>query len=342
MTAILIAICATVATAAAAVAPAVAADYRVTKTVSLGAPDRWDYVVFDSASGRVFVAHGDEVTVVDGTSGEITGHIKGLTGGTHGIAVVADNNRGYTDEGETGKAVSFNLKTLAVEKRTAAAEDADAIAFDPVSHHVFVINGDTGTITVIDPKTDAGIATIVVGGKLEYAVPGENGQLFVNGAGKREVVSINTANNKIAARWPLPDCESPHGLAIDPAAHRLFVSCVNKLLHVVDSQSGRVVAKLPIGSGTDAAAFDPKRKLIFSSNGRDGTLSVIQEQDANTYVPLKAVQTAVSARTMGINPDTGRIYLASAQVQTNAPPDKRGRPPLVPGSLQLLFLDPAQ
>src|SRR5690349_20321939 len=71
--------------------PAAAADYHVTKTIPLGSPDRWDYVVFDSTSGRVFVAHGDQVDVVDGTSGDITGHIKGLTGGTHGIAVVKDS-----------------------------------------------------------------------------------------------------------------------------------------------------------------------------------------------------------------------------------------------------------
>src|SRR2546423_13239689 len=123
--------------------------YRVTRAVTLGAPDRWDYVVYDADSGRVFVAHGDEVTVVDGESGELVGRIKGLPGGTHGIALAKGSNRGYTDEGETGKAVSFNLKTLAVEKRIPAAEDADAVAFDPVSNHVFVINGDTGTITVI-------------------------------------------------------------------------------------------------------------------------------------------------------------------------------------------------
>jgi DNA-binding beta-propeller fold protein YncE len=317
-------------------------EYKVVKTVALGAPDRWDYVVFDPGSGRVFVAHGTEVTVVDGESGEIAGRIKGFPGGTHGIAVAKDSNRGYTDDGEAGKAISFNLKTLAVEKQTQAAEDADAVTFDPVSNHVFVINGDGGTITVIDPKKDAAVATINAGGKLEYAVPGENGKLFVNGAGKREVLSIDTARNQVVARWPVPDCESPHGLAINPSTHRLFVSCLNKVLTIVDSQNGQIVAKLPIGPGSDAVQFDPKRKLIFSSNGKDGTITVIKEQDAKTYVPLEDIKTSISARTMGINPATGRLYLAAADLQANAPPDKKsGRIPTVPGSLKLLFLDPA-
>jgi YVTN family beta-propeller protein len=320
-----------------------APEYTVAKKVPLGAPDRWDYVVFDSASGHVFVAHGDEVTVVDGTSGDIVGHVKSFPGVTHGIAVVTASNRGYTDEGEAGKAASFNLKTFAVEKHLQAAEGADAITFDPVSNHVFIMNGDAGSITVIDPKTDAAVATINVGGKLEYAVPGENGKLFVNGAAKREVVSIDTATNKIVAHWPVPDCESPHGLAINGASHRLFVSCLNEKLNVVDSQNGQVVATMPIGKGSDAVVFDPKRKLLFSSNGKDGTISVIAEKDPKTYVALKSIQTTISARTMGINQATGRLFLAAADIAPNAQPDKKsGRIPTQPGSLKLLFLDPAQ
>lgn len=318
-------------------------DYQVVRTTSLGTPDRWDYVVFDPGTARVYVAHGDEVTVVDADKGDIVGHVKSFPGGTHGVAIVKGSNRGYTDDGEAGKAISFNLKTLAVEKQIQAAEDADAVTFDPVSNHVFTINGDGGTITVIDPKTDTAVGTIDIGGKLEYAVPGENGKLFVNGAGKREVLSIDTATNKVVAHWPVPECESPHGLGISHESHRLFVSCLNQLLFVVDSQSGKIVSKLAIGKGSDAVTFDPKRHLIYSSNGKDGTISVIREKDANTYVSLGEIKTAISGRTLGINQATGRLFLAAADVVPNSVPDKKtGRMALVPGSLKLLFLDPVK
>lgn len=321
-------------------------EYRVTRTVQLGAPDRWDYVTFDPASKRVYVAHGDEVTVVGGENGDIVGHVKGLPGGTHGIVIVTALGRGYTDDGEAGEAASFDLATLSVGARIKAAADADAMAFDPVSGHVFVINGDSGSITVIDPKTNTSVATINGGGKLEFAVSGANGWLYVNGAGEKEVLRVDTRKNQVNARWPIHECTSPHGLAIDPTTHRLFVSCINDLLTVVDSDSGAVIAQLPIGSGTDAAAFDPKRKLIFSSNGRDGTLSIIQEKDAHTFISLGSIKTAVTARTMGIDPATGRIYLAAADIDTNAAKAASAtggaprRPALVPGSLRLLFLDP--
>ena len=122
-----------------------APEYHVTRTVALGAPDRWDYVIFDSASGRVYVAHGSEVTVVDGGNGAVVGHVKGLPGGTHGVAIVTSLGIGFTDDGEAGQAASFDLGSCAVKSRIKAADDADAISFDPHSGHVFVINGDTGT-----------------------------------------------------------------------------------------------------------------------------------------------------------------------------------------------------
>src|SRR5579862_2263583 len=156
-----------------------AADYAVTKTVPLGAPDRWDYVLFDPDSYRVYVAHGDRVTVVDGRSGEVIGQVEGYPGGTHGIAIVPGLGRGFTDDGEAGEAGEFDLKSLKTVKRFKTADDADSIAFDPVSGHVFVINGDSGIITVIDPKNETTVANIQTGEKLEFPVSGRDGKLYV-------------------------------------------------------------------------------------------------------------------------------------------------------------------
>ena len=317
-----------------------APSYQVTKTVPLGAPDRWDYVVFDAPSHRVYVAHGDRVTVVDGLDGTVIGQVEGYPGGTHGTAIVARLGVGFTDDGKAGEAGSFDLKTFKPVKRIKAAEDADGMVFDPISGHVFVINGDTGTVTVIDPKQQRAVANLQGGGKLEAAVAGNDGKLYVNGAANSEIVRIDTHSNQVDARWPIPDCKSPHGIAIDHAGRRLFSSCVNQVLVVVNLDSGATVATLPIGAGTDSAAFDPKRKLIFSANGRDGTLSVIEEKDPQSFLALPSVKTTVSARTMDIDPVSGRIYLVAAD--TDATTANGGKPSVVPGSLKLMFMDPAQ
>ena len=319
--------------------------YKVVKSVPLGAPDRWDYVVFDAPSHRVYVAHGDRVSVVDGHDGKVIGEVTGIPGGTHGIGVAG--GKGYTDDGEAGVAVVFDLQTLKVTGRITTKPDADGIAVDPATGHVFVVDGDSKVLSVIDPKTDKVIATIEGGGGLEYAVAGQGGKLYVNGAENKELLRIDTKTNAVDARWPVPGCTSPHGLAVDPAAHRLFTSCVNKVLTVVNTDSGAVVATLPIGAGTDGAAFDPVRKRVFSANGADGSLTVISEKDANTFTVAETVQTPVTGKTIGIDPATGRLYIAAADIDPKAPvtpgPGGRpGRPKPLPGTLKLLFLDPVR
>jgi YVTN family beta-propeller protein len=320
--------------------------YHVTKTVALGAPDRWDYLVYDGPSHRLYVSHGDRVTVLDGRDGTALGSVEGMPGGTHGIGIVTAAGKGYTDDGKAGESVAFDLKTLKTGKRIKAEDDADGIAFDPSSGHIFVVDGDSKVLTVIDPATDAAIATVQAGGGLEYAVAGNNGKLYVNGAEKKEMIRVDTATNEVDANWPIPGCTSPHGLAIDTAAHRLFVSCLNSVMTIVNTDTGAVVTTLPIGQGSDGAAFDPKRKLIFSSN-YDGTLSVIREVNPQTYQPLGSIPTALTGKNMTIDPDSGRLFVAVADVDPKAPvpPGPNGRPgrarPL-PGSLKILFLDPAR
>jgi len=312
--------------------------YKLTKTLALGAPDRWDYVVFDAATGRVYIAHGDRLSVIDAERGALVGEVQGIPGGTHGTAISTATGQGFTDDGRGGKAVAFDLATLKVTHEIAADADADAIALDPVTGHVFIIEGDPAAITVIDPKSDAAIATIKAGEKLEYGVADGRGAVFVAGEANGDVVKIDARSNKVAAHWPTAGCISPHGLAVDPKAHRVFMGCSNSVMMVVDTGSGRTVAKLPIGRGNDAVAFDPVRKRIFSSNGADGTISVYQEASADHYTALDPIPTALSARTMSVDPKTGRLFVAAADTDPN--PTTGGRPKVRAGTLKLLMFDP--
>jgi YVTN family beta-propeller protein len=316
--------------------------YTITKTIPIGAPDRWDLLTFDGDSHRVYIAHGDRVTVVDGQSGELIGNVEGYSGGTHGVVIVPGSGRGYTDDGRAGMAASFDVKALQPLKNINAEADADAIIFDPASGHVFVVDSDPGKITVIDPKTDTVIATLDGGGKLEIGAADGTGKVYVNGEEKQEVLRIDTRSNKIDAHWPISSCTSPHGLAIDAKSRRIFSSCANNLMIIIDADSGKQIAALPIGARTDGAAFDPRTRRAFSSNG-DGTLTVIAEKTPNSFVLLGTVPTMLGARTMTLDPKTGRLYLVAADLQVNEsvdPKDVRHRFSAVPGSVKLLFLDP--
>ena len=314
--------------------------YTLAKTVLLGTPDRWDYAVFDGDSGRLYVAHGDKLAVIDGRAGELLGQIEGIPGGTHGTAISAKTGQGFTDDGRNGLAVAFDLKTLELTKRIPADKDADAVVLDKATGHVFVIEGDPGAITVIDPSTDQVAATIKAGEKMEYAVSGDDGTVFVAGEEKSDLLKVDARTNAVVARWPAPDCAKPHGLALDRVRRRLFMGCVNATMMVLDADTGRIVAKLPIGKGSDAVAYDPKRMRVFSSNGADGTVTVYQQTSPDAYQALDPVITAVSGRTMDVDPATGRLFVVAADTDPSKTPG--GRPVPRPGTAKVMIFDPVR
>lgn len=321
-----------------AAVPPVSPNYTLAKSIALGAPDRWDYVVFDASSNRVFVAHGDRLAVIDARSEHPVGEVQGIPGGTHGTAISQATGQGFTDDGRAGKVVAFDLHTLKVTKEIPAAVDADALALDPATGHLFVVEGDPAALTVIDTRTGSPIATIKVGEKLEYAVADGRGAIYVAGEGNGDVVRIDARSNEVVARWPTQGCISPHGLAFDAQRQRVFMGCKNSIMMVVDAKSGATVAKLPIGKGNDAVAYDPVRKRVFSSNGIDGTISAYQQLSANNYAPLPAITTLISARTMAVDPVTGRLFVAGADTVPSAVPDQK--PQIKPGTLRLLVFRP--
>ena len=334
----LIAALATVAALASVGQARAAPSYSLTKTVPLGSPDRWDYAVFDPATVRVYIAHGDRLAVLDARTGEVIGQVEGIPGGTHGTAISARDGRGFTDDGEKGEVVAFDLRTLKVVGRIPAADDADGIVRDPATGQMFVVEGDPGTITVVDPATMKAVATIRAGEKMEYAAADDHGHVFVAGEANSDILELNARTNAIVARWVTPNCKSPHGLALDQARQRLFMGCVNAKMMVVDAQSGRVVAELPIGAGSDAVAYDPVRKRVFSSNGRDGTVTVYQQASPDRYDALAPIQTAISGRTMTLDPKTGRLFIVAGDIDPGA--TNNGRPHLRPGTLRILIFDP--
>ena len=318
-----------------------APDYRAVRSVPLGGSVDWDDVYFDPASHRVFIAHGDEVTVVDGRSGELVGRVRGLNG-VHGVAVIPELSKGYAVSRGNRVATSFSRKSLLAEKSVPIGRAGDFLLYDPASRRVFVTDQDAPVATVIDATHDLVVATLPLGGIAEQATADGSGHILINLADNREVIRVDTQALKVESRWPVPDCESPHGSAIDSVSQRLFVTCLNEKLVVLDVVDGRTIATLPIGKGTDGAAYDLKRKRVFSSNGGDGTLSVIAQLGSDQYAAIENVATARFGRTMALDPDTGRIYIPVADLERidPHPATKWGAYVFKPGSFRLMMFDP--
>jgi DNA-binding beta-propeller fold protein YncE len=313
--------------------------YTISESVPLGSPEQWDYLTYDADSGRLFVAHGSGIDVIDGASGKLLGKI--AIPGANGIAVVPAIGKGYAGSRAKKAVMVFDLKTLKVIKELPADEDTDAVVYDPASQRVFIMQGDPHNTTVIDVRRDTVVTKLALGGQPEFAAVDGQGKLFVNITDKNEIQRIDTKTAKVEATWSIAECQRPHGLAIAPADHRLFASCVNSVLLVIDTLDGKVVTSLPIGKGSDAAAYDAARKRVFSSNS-DGTLSVIEQDTPQHYISLGDIPTRPLARTMALNPKTGRVYLVAAErveVDPSAT-DPRRRYAIRPNSVALLFSDP--
>jgi len=314
------------------------APYQLKKRFTLGGEGGWDYLRYDPAGKRLFIARATRVMVVDPETGANLGELPD-TPGVHGIALAPELGKGFTSNGRENTVTVFDLKTLQeTSKIKVTGENPDAIVYDPVSKRVFTFNGRSGNATAIDAAAGTVAATIPLGGRPEFAVADGKGTIFANLEDKSELESIDTRKAVAVHVWPLAPCEEPSGLAIDREHRRLFAGCANKLMAVVDAETGKVIATLPIGKGCDATRFDPVTQLAFSSNG-DGTLTVIHEDSPNKFSVIQNAATEQYARTMALNPANHDVYLVTAQVEiTPGAKGERPRRSVKPGTFTLLVM----
>ncbi|HKW77258.1 MAG TPA: hypothetical protein VJN64_17125 [Terriglobales bacterium] len=317
-----------------------ATQYKLKQKFVLGGEGGWDYLTYDPAGHRLFIARATRVMVVDPEKGSVLGEIPN-TPGVHGVALAQDLGKGFTSNGRENTVTVFDLKTLKETARIKLdAENPDAIMYEPVSKRIFTFNGRSHNATAIDAEKGSVIANIPLDGKPEFAVADGNGTVFVNIEDKSELTSIDARNAKVLNTWPLAPCEEPSGLAIDQKNRRLFAGCDNKMMAVVNADTGKAVTTIPIGQGVDANRFDPETELAFSSNG-DGTLTVVHEDSPDRYSVAQNAETQRSARTMALNPKNHEVYLVAAEIE-QAPPEKPGERPrrtMKPGTFTLLVME---
>jgi DNA-binding beta-propeller fold protein YncE len=332
------------ATRAADSSPIPAANYTVSKSFPLGGRGGWDYLALEAGGARLFVSRGDRVDVVETVSGKLVGTIP-TTPGVHDIAFAPALIRGFTSNGRSNTVSVFELDTLRViQEVTVSGRNPDAILYEPRHNYIVTANGESANLSVLDAGTLQAVATLPLPGPPEFMATDGAGTVYVNiktEAGK--LVAVDAKSLAVKAAWPLAGCANPTGLALDAAHHRLFSVCQNQIMAVTDALSGKQVARVVIGGGSDAVAFDSDLGLVFSSNGMDGTLTVIHEETPDEYRVIATVTTQVSARTMALDPATHKIYLAAAKLGETPPATEEQphpRPGIVPDSFAILVAQP--
>jgi DNA-binding beta-propeller fold protein YncE len=318
------------------------AGYHILRTFDVGGDGAWDYIVPEPAQHRVFVGRTNRVMVIDEENGKLLGEVMGING-AHGTAIAEGTGHGFATSGNDQSVVMFDTRTFKELARIPAAEDADAIIYDPASKRVFTFNGDAHSSTVIDPVAGRRITNIDLGGKPEYGASAGEGKVYANLTDISEVVEIDAKTATVSRRWSTEPCKQPVSMAIDTRHHRLFSGCRSGVLAVSDYQAGKTITTLPIGMGVDGAGYDPAAADVFATNS-DGMLTVIHQDTPDKYTVVENVTTPTGSRNMGLDPRTHRIYVAAATFAPapapagGAPRGRGGRPGVVPGTFKLLVI----
>lgn len=321
-----------------AVLPAFAqTQFKLSNRVKLGGEGFWDYLIYDTDGHRLFITRGSHVMVVDAKTLKVTGDIPDLSA-IHGVALAGQFNRGFISNGGDNTATVFDLKTLKKIASVKTGERPDAIIYEPFSKHVFTFNARGHNTTVIDAAVNKPVATIPLGGKPEFAVSDGKGKLYVNIEDKSQIAEINVSKNTVLNTWSIAPCQEPSALAMDVAHHRLFAGCDNKMMAVVDSDSGKVVTTVPIGEGVDAGRFNPKTQQVFMSCG-EGVLTIVHEDGPDKYTVTQNLATVKGARTMALDQQDNIAYLVTAQ-REDKPAAPGQRPAMVPDSFELIVAKP--
>ena len=317
-----------------------AGGYHVARTIAVGGDGGWDYPTVDAAAHRLYLSHATLVNVVDTETGALVGTIPD-TQGVHGIAIAADLGRGFVSNGRANTVTVFDLKTLAVLATVkVTGENPDAICFDPFTRRVFTFNGRSASATAIDAASNQVVGTIALPGKPEFAVSDGKGRMFVNIEDKSVIVAFDPKALTVVAQWPIAPVEEPSGLALDRAHRRLFAVGGNKLMAVVDADSGKLVATVPIGTGPDGVAFDAGLGLAFSANG-EGTVTVVREDSPEKFTVVATVPTRRGARTIALDETAHHLFLPTAEFGPPPSPTAERphpRPSVVPGSFVVLVV----
>ena len=316
--------------------------YKFFNEIRIGGEGGWDYVTIDATARRLYLSHATKVVVVDLTKNAVIGEIAD-TPGVHGFVAVPELQRGFSTNGKEAKVSIVHLSTLKTISKIDTGANPDALIYEARRGELYVFNHTGNSATVIDAKAAKVISTIPLDGNPEFAAADAD-RVYCNIEDKSEIEVIDTSKHEVVARWPLAPGEEPTGMALDAAHHRLFAGCHNKLMPMLDTQTGKVVATVPIGAGVDACVFEDATQFVFASCG-DGTTTIAKEETPQKLTVVQTLKTERGARTMALDPETHRIYLPTAEFHpapSPAPGASPERPTIIPNTLKLLVYGPTE
>jgi len=315
--------------------------YKIVRRMPVGGTGNWDGLAIDPDAQRLYVTRGTHVMVVDETSGKLVGDIPlANTKNVHHVAIAQDLGKGFTSNGSASTVTIFDLKTLKpISDVKVSGQDPDSIIYDSSTKRVFVFNAKSNNATVLDANNGQVVGTVKLSGAPEQALLDEKGNVFVNIDDKSSLVQFDAKTLAVKSEWSLKPCDGPSALSYD-AAHRRFFAACDKVMVVVNADTGKVVASPAIGGDPDGNGYDPGTGLLFASC-KEGLISIIHQDSPDKYSAVGAVTTQSGTSTMALDPKTHHVFTVTADYRpagAPTPDNPRPRPTQIPGSFVVLEL----
>ena len=276
----------------------------------------WNYLSIDPASGRLFIARR-----ADGLLAWDTKAMKGVTVensvGANDAILVPSLGRAYVAMTD-GSVLTFDTSTLKPIARTdAGAGPLDNGFYEPTQNHVHIIaaaEGDKTNWVTIDALTGSVLGKTAFNSRqMETPATDGTGRIFAPLRDKALLQQVDAKDLSLQKTWKLGDCTVPVAVRWDAVSGRVLIGCRgDKPVFVALNPETGVVATVPIGRGVDGLAIDPKRHLIVTANGEDGTFSVIRQDGPDTYVLVETISTRPMAKDVVMDPSSGRLFTATA------------------------------
>lgn len=290
--------------------------YQLESALTIKSPTSpsWDYLTYDSAHDQLLIARRDDgILIYDARAKKLTGAIEDSKGGNSTV-LLPEFDRGYIVK-QDGTLLIIQASTLKKIGSVSVGNNADNAFYDPATQQLLVTQGDSSQVTFVDAKSGALTGVLKIDSEsIEGAAADGEGNFYTALRDRDKVVKIDARAHALVAEWKIGKHIKPNGVAYDTANKRLFVTTRgdNPALLVYDP-SGQIVAEQTIGLNNDSIVFDPGTKKIYTANGWDATLVIINQVDANTYKLAEAATTRPWARTMALDPKSKTVYLVTAE-----------------------------
>jgi DNA-binding beta-propeller fold protein YncE len=285
----------------------------------------FDHFAVDLAGNRLFATPEEykAVLVFDIKTGKLIHKIAGIEK-PHAVLYREDLKRLYITDGEAGDLKIVDSVSYAVLSSVKLLEDADSIGYDPATKYLYVDNGGGDVhetfsmLSVVDTTEGKKVADIKIDGDTLEAMALEksSSRIYLNNKAKSQVDVIDREKRELILSWPITKAKTNVAMAYDEASHRLFIACRSGGIVVLDTQTGKELAVLPITKGVDDLVYDAGSKRLYASC--DGDVDVYQQSDRDNYKLLGKVPTGPLGRTALLVPQLNRYFVAVPRHGTTA------------------------